>query len=306
MDSLFKLTMSFLSARYVSFSISLILLLTGNSFVYSQFSTTESASPCQTYLTISIGQIDPQFELTSEEVSRIASEAMREWEIEVRKNSAAYIEEMITINFIHNLNSKVGKEDFEWRNKIEHIRSNIQKNRLAYITNLQNLNKKWEVFEEEINSYDLQRKGWQRKFDKEKLEALEQLQERLMEKERNLELKRRSVESEYVALNRMRDSRDSLINEYKQRFDLQKDITLGVYERNGTSQTIDIYYFNNPEQLKSILLHEFGHAYGIKHIEGSNSIMRHKIEANGKIKAKLSNTDIEALKNICSTDYPDE
>lgn len=287
------------------FNIALLvstIFLIDTSGSYHKTSLIEFINPCQSYLTISIGTIDPEFKISREEVERIALEANNEWESEIRKFFPRIKEEHITINFIHTNDTETGKEEYRWDNKIRTIQSSIQIRRLGYISNLQNLHKEWEVFEEEVNSYDQKRIVWQRSMDVKKIEDLNLLREYLLKKESTLELKRMSLEKEYDELKEMRLVRDSLMNEYGQRLNFKEEITLGVYELNGSNKSIDIYYYNNLEQLKSILLHEFGHVYGVKHVESSSSIMRHKIEANGVIKAKLSISDIEAIKAVCSTD----
>ena len=289
------------SGLNILFLASTIFLIDTPGF-YSQRSLIESMNPCERYLTISIGTIDPEFEISREEIEKIALEANNEWESEIRKLFPGLIEEHITIKFIHNNDTETGKEEYRWKNKIRIIQNSIQKRRLSYISNLQNLHKEWETFEEEVNSYDQKRIVWQRNVDVKTIEDLNLLREYLLKKENTLELKKMNLEKEYDELKEMRSARDSLMNEYNRRFDLKKEITLGVYERNGSIKSIEIYYYSNLEQLKSILLHEFGHVYGVKHIENSSSIMRHKIEANGIIKANLSEADIEAIKTICSSD----
>lgn len=66
-------------------------------------------------------------------------------------------------------------------------------------------------------------------------------------------------------------------------------------------ETITIYSASNELGLVTILAHEFGHAIGINHVEGTASIMSERIESQspGVYPQSLSAQDLEALQQVC-------
>ena len=68
----------------------------------------------------------------------------------------------------------------------------------------------------------------------------------------------------------------------------------GVYDPN--SNTITIYEFESPLSLKRVLAHELGHAVGIDHVAGKDSIM---YAYNDSKVFELSPEDISALTAVC-------
>ena len=70
----------------------------------------------------------------------------------------------------------------------------------------------------------------------------------------------------------------------------------GEYVLDEKGQRINIYEYKDYNKLIRVLAHEFGHALGIDHVDGQNSIMNaYNTESN----TNLSQNDINALKAIC-------
>jgi hypothetical protein len=67
-----------------------------------------------------------------------------------------------------------------------------------------------------------------------------------------------------------------------------------------TGKDINVYQFDNPDDLRLVLAHEFGHALGIDHVENPKSIMYYLMEKQNVSHPSPSIEDIVALKKVCS------
>ena len=70
----------------------------------------------------------------------------------------------------------------------------------------------------------------------------------------------------------------------------------GEYRRDASGTVIDIYQFNNRDQLTRVLAHELGHALGLEHLDNSKAIMYY---LNEGLNIKLTTDDLSALKSKC-------
>lgn len=72
----------------------------------------------------------------------------------------------------------------------------------------------------------------------------------------------------------------------------------GEYIQTSTSTRINIYQYDNKNELVRVLEHEFGHALGLGHVTDEQAIM---YSINKASNLSLSGADIAELKNICNS-----
>jgi hypothetical protein len=105
-------------------------------------------------------------------------------------------------------------------------------------------------------------------------------------------------------LNSLGATLNSMNKDINQKIDKWNQISLtngpefqeGEYVLDEKGQRINIYEYKDYNKLIRVLAHEFGHALGIDHVDGQNSIMNaYNTESN----TNLSQNDINALKAIC-------
>ena len=71
----------------------------------------------------------------------------------------------------------------------------------------------------------------------------------------------------------------------------QREFEKGVFDGKG----IDIYEFDKEEDLRVALVHEFGHALGLEHVDNPQSIMYRKLAAQNIHDIRLTSEDLTQL-----------
>ncbi len=111
------------------------------------------------------------------------------------------------------------------------------------------------------------------------------------------------------ATQEMKDTLDTLLARY---YELQKaigvdvrkhnalsydDIEAGEYIRDTEGERIYVYGFESTQELESTLIHEFGHALGLGHVDDEKSVM---YRSDKSIATTLSQADLAELARACS------
>ncbi len=96
--------------------------------------------------------------------------------------------------------------------------------------------------------------------------------------------------------NQLVGSYNKAVEAYNAEFGFAKEFTQGDYQDGK----IHIYKFSSDEELLSVLVHEFGHALGINHVDDERAVMYYLLQEDGSIPA-LNDTDKEAFVAVCGT-----
>jgi hypothetical protein len=94
--------------------------------------------------------------------------------------------------------------------------------------------------------------------------------------------------------NRLIDQYNSGVDVYNSRFGEPNEFTQGDYQGDH----INIYSFSSEDELLKVLIHEFGHALGIGHVEGNESFMYYLLEDQPDTPI-LSEADLAAFSHVC-------
>jgi predicted Zn-dependent protease len=271
--------------------------------------------PCEKEITYSIGTFDNEFGIDNEEFLNSVKKAAQIWNSALDKNIFVYHENGdLKINLIYDIRQdatvklqKLGltiSQDQASYNTLKEKYASL----LAYYNDLHaSIISQTTSYNAQKTAYDAQVNYWQSKGGAPRNEF------------NRLEDQRKQLNAETVAINQATDKLNStadsinaaatVLNQLAANLNINAKIyngigvaqgnefQEGVYKRDGNFSEIDIYQFDNKTKLVRVLIHEMGHALGIKHVPDPASIM---YEVNSGTNLTLTASDITALRTACN------
>lgn len=269
------------------------------------------AHPCIFPLPYSIGSIDERFNLDANTVKKIMVEAEMVWEEALGRQLFTYANDAsFKIDFTYDdrqERSESAEAQKEALDQKENISKSINKEYAKLLTEYDQLkdsyeskvaayNKRLATFNATVASYN--QKGG----------APADVYQELQKTERGLKNEESALEAEAAKLsvlakniNEVSARGNDLISEYNegvveynQTYTGGEEFTQGEY--NGDS--ITVFHFKDQTELKNVLIHELGHAIGLPHVEGGESIMYYLMDKQPAT-SQLSESDLAALGKVC-------
>ncbi len=312
--------MKFLRTK-LPITIIIILVLLGVDYYYAdninrlinQF--VNKVQPCERPLTYSIGTIDPRFNLTKEELLSDLGTAEKIWETPVNKQLFEYSPTGdLKINFIYDYRQqsteamkKIGVVINDDQSSYDTLKAKYNSLNASYNTEKTKVDALVATYNTDKSAYEKDVSYWNGRGGAPKAEYAI-----LDQKKTDLENQLTVINQEKDSLNQMVDTINSVgivLNKLIVELKLQvntyntvgssvgKTFDQGEYISNSNGTEIDIYQFDNTNQLVRVLAHEFGHAIGLDHINNPKAIMYY---INEGINEKLTADDLSALKKECN------
>lgn len=270
-----------------------------------------TATVCPVPISYRIGDIDQSFGLSQDQALAYAKQAEAVWEEQAGRELFAYAEKAeLSIEFIYDdrqasADSEVvqrGDLD-EQKEKSEEIKESLENLQVQY-------DQLSAAYKEQTASYEAKLGDYNAEVSKyndrggapaDVYDRLEQERTELAAKAE--ELNRISAELKTLAnkINRLADQGNALIDdynrgvvEYNQEFGFAREFTQGDYQ----GDRINVYKFSNDAEVVRVLAHEFGHALGLDHVEGSSSLMYYLLEETDEMPG-LSSSDLQSYELVC-------
>lgn len=269
--------------------------------------------PCAEPIEYRIGTIDPLFGLSEAEVLRDIAKASELWGTAQGKPLFAYNPKgALAINLIYDTRQQATQKAAELSGVIDEtgrvadsVKQQYSSLQSGYNAAQAEYKRQAAQFNEAQSSYNERVEYWNDQGG-----APAQEYAKLAAQKRALTQQLSAIEAKRQEVNRLAGQINALIGKYNLLVDhinsnvdainnnglVGTEFEEGVYISDASGQRIDIYQFDNKTTFLRVLAHELGHALGLDHTEGRDSIMN---PINKGKTFALTAQDVEALQAEC-------
>jgi len=270
--------------------------------------------PCQNPITYSIVNLDTQFGLTEEELLNSIKQAEEIWETAINKNLFEYSDAGdLKINLVYDYRQKATDALEKIGIVLNDDRSTYDSLKAKYNSLIASYKKEKAQIDYLIKAYNASKIALEKDIDywnnrggapKAEYKTLEQrrvdLNNQAMiinQAENSLNELIDIINSTEIVLNKLIATLNLQVNTYNTVVSSTgKEFNEGEYVRDANGTVINIFQFNDENQLIRVLAHELGHALGLEHIDNPKAIMYY---LNEGMNQKLTADDLAALKEMC-------
>lgn len=282
--------------------------------VFSLISAGAFASPCSQPITYQVGSIDPEFTIATSTVRGLLQDAEETWEAQTDTNLFTHAPESgeLKIDFIFD-------ERQRRTNLQEEFATNLSSLRDTHTNLTEVLQTRRETYEQRLAAYEQDRQAYEKRLAEynqrvDKLNQrnrpvasstkreLESTRKQLQETRENLQKRQDELNALRQEINELAQRSNSLAETYNQkastfneRFGTTRKFDQAVY----TGDTINVYQFKEASDLRLALVHEFGHALGINHVEDPKAVMHYLMDKQQLNPVAITEADMEALNRVC-------
>ncbi|MGM0589018.1 MAG: matrixin family metalloprotease [Bacteroidota bacterium] len=273
-------------------------------------------TPCEKLLTIRVGQVDPRYSISQQELKDIIQDVASLWNSAIHQPVVSYTPQgSIPIHLIYSKK----QQQLDNRERISD-RIDLQQQRMdrikaghdsiaqSYRELKYEYNDRLNRFNRIINDYNRTvqrintRGGANPKQDSllhQQKMRIDSLKQRLDQFRLEVDNKRNLVNDLAATINRLAAQANADVQRYNQQYGRIHKFNQGRYSKDARGERIDIYQFSNRHDLRMVITHEVGHALGIDHVSNPASIMYYLRDQQDIQDLKLTAEDIAALKKQC-------
>lgn len=270
-----------------------------------------TAGPCVVPQTYAIGFIDPRFKLATTTVETLLSDSTAVWESKIGRELFIYDPKAsFKIEFIYD-DRQAESDNAETQKEVlsekEAVSKKISEEYTKLVAQYDTLKKDYDAavaqYQKRLTAFNatVERYNNEGGAPEDAFAQLQKSESSLKTEEQKLQSTASTLSGIAKNINRLSEEGNSVISEYNQgvnRFNENytggEEFTQGDY----TGEAIHVYHFKDQSELKNVLVHEFGHALKLPHVEGSNSIMYYLMDKQPAT-SELSIEDLAALEGIC-------
>ena len=271
-------------------------------------------APCQKPIQYSIGELDSQFGLSKDNFLKALSEAASIWDTAANEKLFSYSASgSLKINLVYDYRQSATEELQNLTPKIDQSRVSYQSLKTQYdrlknefTSQKQALDLLVTKFNTDKQNYESSVQYWNSKggAPKNQYQSLAQAQQNLQATVSEINRKQNDLNSLVQNLNALVDPLNQAAKQINADVSTYNKIGAttgpefneGLYISDSSGQRINIYQYNDQNQLVRVLAHELGHALGLDHVSNPKAIM---YEFNQAENLSVTKDDLSQLKVVC-------
>jgi predicted nucleic acid-binding Zn-ribbon protein len=284
-------------------------------FGFIGYSAYELVQPlCSKPLRYSIGSFDSGFGITQESFRLVALQAESVWETELEKQAFVYdptAEFKINLIYDEKQLATVQKQKTEsglsaLEYEFEDLDRRTTSLRLQYEAEVEAYEQSLTSFNQRKSSYNKEVSSWNEKggAPNSVYNDLEKERQSLNREANELNAEAKAVNLAAEKLNEILSERNAKADRYNEAarlYNQKYGSGLEFNQAEYTGKEINVYQFTNERELLTALIHEFGHALGMDHVENPDSVMYYLSTGDTDSKVTLSDEDISELNRVCES-----
>lgn len=270
--------------------------------------------PCQRPITYSIANLDPGFSLTKTEALNEIEQAEKIWESPINKQLFEYSPKGgLKINFIYDYRQKatdtlrkmgivINDDQLTYdalKARYDFFIASYDKEKTQIETLIAAYNANKSAFEKDVKYWNSRGGASKAEYNilEQKRVDLNNQVATINQAEASLNGLIDTINSTEIVLNKLIATLNLKVSTYNAvGSSIGKEFREGEYVRDASGTAINVFQFNDTNQLIRVLAHELGHALGLEHLDNSKAIMYY---LNEGMNQKLTADDLTALRNIC-------
>lgn len=274
---------------------------------------------CRTPIAYRIGDVDPRFNISRDEVRNVLDGAASIWENATGRNLFTYDEEAdLVVNFVYDSRQRNLDEAERLKEQLDQKKDINDTLGETYSSLVNEYNERKLTFEDSKAAYERKLNNYNTEVESynEQGGAPSAVYNQLQKRKDELDTERQKINQMASELNdlgeqinKLGEKGNEIIEEYNEsvstfndQYGYSEEFTQGDYQGNS----INIYQFESRVELELVLAHELGHSLSIGHVENDTAIMYYLMGDQPMEQIGLAAEDLVAFEAVCGDVTPAE